>query len=108
MARVACGWMAHYTGKSFIAIFSTGYQALAAQGHAAKHIVAFQRGENLMALAPRLVIGLHTEWRDTTIEMPSGNWRNELTDKPIPPGPALLRDLLREFPVALLTREENP
>ena len=87
---------------------AAGYQALAAQGRAAKHVVAFKRGESLIALAPRLVIGLHTEWRDTTIEMPAGNWRNELTDKPIPPEPALLRDLLREFPVALLTRKENP
>ena len=29
-------------------------------------------GESLIALAPRLVIGLRNDWRDTTIDMPAG------------------------------------
>jgi len=87
---------------------AAGYEALTASGYAARHVVAFKRGESLIAVAPRLVIGLRDEWRDTIMEMPAGNWRNELTDDPIPPGPALLRDLLRKFPVALLAREEKP
>jgi len=84
------------------------YEALAARGHARAHVVAFKRGENVIALAPRLVMGLHDDWRDTTIEMPPGRWQNTLTDEPLPDGPAPLRDLLRKFPVALLAREENP
>ena len=87
---------------------ASGYRAPAASGHARAHVVAFQRGESLIAVAPRLVIGLRDDWRDTTIDIPAGNWRNALTDEPLPPGPALLRDLLKNFPVAALTREENP
>jgi (1->4)-alpha-D-glucan 1-alpha-D-glucosylmutase len=84
------------------------YQALAARGHASQHVVAFKRGESLIALVPRLVIKLRNAWRETTVELPPGNWHNELTDEAIPPRPAPLRDLLRKFPVALLSREETP
>ena len=84
------------------------YGALAAHGHARAHVVAFQRGESLIAVAPRLVIRLRNDWRDTTIDMPAGQWRNHLADEPLAPGPALLRVLMGKFPVAVLTREENP
>ena len=62
----------------------------------------------MIAVAPRLVIGLDDDWRDTAIDPAPGLWRNELTGEPAPSGPALLRDLLRLFPVALLTRQEEP
>ena len=87
---------------------NAGYEPLVPRGHAGGHVVAFQRGDNLITVVPRLVIGLKDDWRDTTIDIPAGNWHNELTGETIPPGPALLRDLLRRFPVALLRREESP
>ena len=64
--------------------------------------------ENLIAIAPRLVIGLHNDWRDTTLDLPEGLWRNELADGPVAGKTALLSDLLGQFPVALLVREEKP
>jgi (1->4)-alpha-D-glucan 1-alpha-D-glucosylmutase len=92
------------------ALFSVnaGYEPLVPRGHAGGHVVAFQRGDSLITVVPRLVIGLKDDWRDTTIAMPAGNWHNELTGETLPPGTALLRDLLRKFPVALLRREESP
>ena len=92
------------------ALFSVnaGYEPLVPRGHAVEHVVAFQRGDSLITVVPRLVIGLKDDWRDTTIKIPAGNWHNELTGEIMPPGPALLRDLLRRFPVALLRREESP
>jgi (1->4)-alpha-D-glucan 1-alpha-D-glucosylmutase len=83
------------------------YQPLAAQGPACAHAVIFKRGENLIALVPRLIIGLHYDWRDTVLEMPPGNWRNELTGDIVPQKKALLSDLLAKFPVALLIQGEH-
>ena len=38
--------------------------------------------------------------------MPPGRWRNELTGDAVSAGPVRLADLLRRFPVALLSRED--
>jgi (1->4)-alpha-D-glucan 1-alpha-D-glucosylmutase len=84
------------------------YHALCATGGKSRHAVAFKRGENLIAVVPRLVIGLRGDWGDTTLELPPGNWRAEFTGENVAYGPVPLRDLLRAFPVALLVREENP
>jgi (1->4)-alpha-D-glucan 1-alpha-D-glucosylmutase len=87
---------------------SAQYEPMAARGRAAAHAIAFKRGENLIALAPRLVIALHDDWGDTLLEMPPGAWRNQLTDETAPQGAAPLSALLGKFPVALLAREEIP
>jgi (1->4)-alpha-D-glucan 1-alpha-D-glucosylmutase len=86
---------------------SARYEGLTAQGLASTHVVAFKRGEDLIAVAPRLVITLHEDWRDTTLTMPRGTWYNELTGETLPQGPAPLSIVLRKFPVALLLRENN-
>jgi (1->4)-alpha-D-glucan 1-alpha-D-glucosylmutase len=87
---------------------SASYEAMTAQGQAAGHVVAFKRGESLIALVPRLVMGLHDDWGDTTLAMPPGTWRNELTDETVLPETAPLSTLLRKFPVALFSRGANP
>jgi (1->4)-alpha-D-glucan 1-alpha-D-glucosylmutase len=84
------------------------YEAMTAQGQASAHVVAFKRGESLIAVVPRLVIGLHDDWRDTALRLPPGNWRNELTGETMLREFALLSGLLDKFPVALLRREEDP
>ena len=71
-------------------------QRFGIKGEAGKHAVVFKRGESLIALAPRLVIGLHEDWRDTTLEMPPGTWRNELTNETVPQGNAPL-SILRQI-----------
>ena len=87
---------------------TAGYDALTARGTASDHVVAFKRGENLIALAPRLVIGLRDDWGDTTLELPPGTWHNELTGEALPRKYVPVSVLLGKFPVALLVREENP
>jgi (1->4)-alpha-D-glucan 1-alpha-D-glucosylmutase len=80
-----------------------GYHPLKVDGI---HAVAFQRGDGLIALAPRLVIGLGDDWGDTALEMPPGRWRDELTGEVAQGGRRRVADLLARFPVALLARED--
>ena len=55
------------------------YQPLLAKGGRAAHVVAFARGNAVVTVVPRLVLGLNGDWGDTTLELPAGAWRNELT-----------------------------
>jgi (1->4)-alpha-D-glucan 1-alpha-D-glucosylmutase len=83
---------------------SGDYRPVEALGARARHVVAFARGDGAITVVPRLVIGLGGDWSDTHLELPSGWWRNCLTGEPIAGGTLRLSDLLRRFPVALLTR----
>jgi (1->4)-alpha-D-glucan 1-alpha-D-glucosylmutase len=86
-----------------------GYTPLEARGAKAGHVVAFARGAGVVAVAPRLVMGLGGEWGDTAIELPAGRWRDELTGDTLEIGEGGtigLGELLRRFPVALLARED--
>jgi (1->4)-alpha-D-glucan 1-alpha-D-glucosylmutase len=81
------------------------YTPLAASGDNAEHIVAYLRGEAMLTAAPRCVIKLGGDWGDTALELPHGDWTNELTGARFQGGPVSVKTLLREFPVALLTHE---
>ena len=48
---------------------------------------------------------LRGDWGDTSLAFPEGNWKNVMTNKMMQGGTMRLGELLREFPVALLTRE---
>ena len=70
-----------------------GYRALAAEGPAAGHAVAFARGgDRLVAVATRLPVGLQRDggWRGTVLPLPGGaGWTDVLTGQPRRrPGPA--------------------
>ncbi|HEX6865372.1 MAG TPA: malto-oligosyltrehalose synthase, partial [Thermoanaerobaculia bacterium] len=80
-----------------------GYAPLPARGERAAHVFAFSRG-GVATVVPRLVIGLGGDWGDTSLELPPGRWRNELTGQDAAEGEVRLSDLLRRFPVALLSR----
>jgi (1->4)-alpha-D-glucan 1-alpha-D-glucosylmutase len=82
------------------------YQPLGARGALAKHIVAFARGNGAVTVVPRLVLGLHGDWAETTIELPRGAWHNELTGEAVRGGAVRLVDLLARFPVCLLARRQ--
>jgi len=82
------------------------YEPLTPQGQKAMHAVAFARGGRAITLVPRLVLGLANDWADTRLRLPDGKWTNELTGESIAGGERLVGELLREFPVALLTRPE--
>ncbi len=81
------------------------YRPLAADGARADHVVAFARGDGAVTVVPRLVMRLEDSWLNTTLELPSGAWRNELTGDVVQ-GVERLTDLLARFPVALFSRVE--
>jgi (1->4)-alpha-D-glucan 1-alpha-D-glucosylmutase len=83
------------------------YQPLLATGEQAAHVVAFARGGRVVTVVPRLVLGLNGDWGDTTLEVPDGAWRNELTGDDVDGNVPRMANLLARFPVALLTRKEG-
>ena len=80
------------------------YQPLVAQGAHLGRLLAFRRGENLIAVVPRFTMTLAGEWGDTRLPLPGGAWRNCFTGQVIQReiSPA---ELFRLFPVALLIRD---
>jgi len=86
-------------------LFDGGYEPLFARGEKAKHAVAFMRGDGVITIVPRLVLGLKN-WGGTFVKLPRGRWHNEFTGETFA-GFARLSELLKKFPVALLVRKEN-
>jgi (1->4)-alpha-D-glucan 1-alpha-D-glucosylmutase len=82
------------------------YRALSATGSRANHVVAFQRGTEVVSVAPRLVLTLAGEWEDTTLSLPPGRWRNDLSGEQVE-GAVRVSELLARFPVALLLLEAD-
>ena len=80
---------------------------LLAKGRAAAHVVAFIRGNGVVTVVPRLVLGLNGERGSTTLKVPDGTWRNELTGDDVDGNVIRMADVLARFPVALLTRKEG-
>jgi (1->4)-alpha-D-glucan 1-alpha-D-glucosylmutase len=86
--------------------FSAGskYQPLVAQGSHLARLLAFRRGENLIAVVPRFTLTLAGEWGDTRLPLPGGAWRNCFTGEMIQ-REAVPGELFAGFPVALLIRD---
>ena len=78
------------------------YTPLEPTGPEADRLVAFQRGANVVAVVPRWMQqgGLP----DATLSMPAGQWTNAFTGETVTAGPQPAPALLKNFPVALLTR----
>jgi (1->4)-alpha-D-glucan 1-alpha-D-glucosylmutase len=80
------------------------YQPLVAQGSHLGRLLAFRRGDNLIAVVPRFTMTLAGEWTDTRLPLPGGSWRNCFTDdliqREVTPSA-----LFAAFPVALLVRD---
>jgi (1->4)-alpha-D-glucan 1-alpha-D-glucosylmutase len=81
------------------------YQPLVAQGSHLGNVLAFRRGENLIAVIPRLTMSVKDDWGDTRLPLPRGNWRNFFTAAVLQ-GTAAPSALFDAFPVALLIREQ--
>lgn len=88
------------------------YESLTAAGVYADHVVAFVRGGSVVTLVPRLFVGLPGDpdsvtkaWGSTSILLPPGNWRNHLDPPRTFAGKTKIAELLRVFPVALLSKE---
>jgi (1->4)-alpha-D-glucan 1-alpha-D-glucosylmutase len=85
---------------------AAAYRPLTPEGPAAEHVVAYQRGDGVVSVTPRLTRRLAVDggWRGTRLVLPSGRWRDVLTGDEVA-GPALVLEAgLRRFPVALLER----
>jgi (1->4)-alpha-D-glucan 1-alpha-D-glucosylmutase len=95
------------TRRHYSKAFGTegAYRPLYAQGMCADHLVAFMRGGQVVTLAPRLVVSLNSDWKNTTIELPAGHWKNVLSGDYFGGGKRKLSQMLAPFPVALLVRE---
>jgi (1->4)-alpha-D-glucan 1-alpha-D-glucosylmutase len=84
---------------------TAGYTPIIATGKKSDHCIAFERGNSVVTVVPRWSMKLNNDWGNTAIELPQGEWLNRLTGERLKAGKVLLTDLLREFPVALLTEE---
>ena len=82
----------------------TEYTALAAEGAAADHVLAFSRG-GVVTIATRLSLRLAERggWKNTNVELPEGRYVEVLTGREISGGPVSVAALLEQYPVAVLT-----
>lgn len=85
----------------------SSYRALQAKGGKAQHLVAFVRGDAVITLAPRLLLGLGKDWADTSLELPAGRWHNLLTGEDFNGGKLPLKQLLSRFPLGLLVLKDQ-
>jgi (1->4)-alpha-D-glucan 1-alpha-D-glucosylmutase len=80
------------------------YEPLPVVGERAGHAVAFARGGEVAVIVPRLPLRLGGDWRGTTVTLPPGSWRDELTGEEVAGGERPVAELLARFPVALIAR----
>lgn len=85
---------------------ASSYVPLQASGDKKNHVVAFVRGDQAIAVVPRLVLGLQGQWGDTHLGLPSGRWRDELSGQSFQ-GDTMMSELCFRLPVALLARTSD-
>ncbi len=79
------------------------YTPLLGRGQKSEHVLAFARGEQVIAVAQRFSHRLNGAWAGTTLALPPGAWVDRLTGHPHS-GTVKLATLLAALPVALLVR----
>jgi len=82
------------------------YIPLVVEGTKSEYVIAYLRGDSVATVVPRLTMKMAGAWRRTIVTLPEGRWRNRLTNGMVNGGKVAVEDLLREFPVALLVRED--
>jgi (1->4)-alpha-D-glucan 1-alpha-D-glucosylmutase len=88
-------------------LFEGAYIPLYFEGPGAGHLIAFQRNDRLIAIAPRLTGGYDRALSDATLTLPVGRWRDLYTATLLEGGRHTASALLSEFPVALLIKDED-
>jgi (1->4)-alpha-D-glucan 1-alpha-D-glucosylmutase len=58
-----------------------------------------------LVVLPRLVLTLNGQWNGEKLQIPPGQWKNELTGAYFSGGALPMSDLLAPFPVALLIKQ---
>jgi (1->4)-alpha-D-glucan 1-alpha-D-glucosylmutase len=81
------------------------YTPLQVEGEKAAHAIGYLRGERVATVVPRLVSQLDGKWEQTAVELPRGEWTNRLTGARVDGGKVAMIELLRDFPVALLVKD---
>jgi (1->4)-alpha-D-glucan 1-alpha-D-glucosylmutase len=84
-------------------LFAAPYRALAASGPHAHRVFAFARGEDLITVVPRVGVAADA-WRDTTLALGRGRWRDVLTGAIVDGGVQPVSGLWRSVSIALLVR----
>jgi (1->4)-alpha-D-glucan 1-alpha-D-glucosylmutase len=82
------------------------YTPLEVDGDKHDHVIAYLRGEDVVTVVPRLTLQLAGAWKDTIVVFPKGRWRNQFSGMIVEGGVVPMKLLVRDFPVALLVREE--
>ena len=85
------------------AMMDAPYRALAASGPHDARVFGFARGDGLIAVVPRLGVRADA-WRDTTIELGAGTWRDAISDREFAGGRQPVAGLWQAWPIALLAR----
>jgi len=85
-------------------LFDGAHEPVAAHGPFAEHVVSFQRGGGLVAVAQRLPLSRGDDWSNTVLELPRGEYQSALSGESFEGGPRPMADVLRRFPVELLRR----
>ncbi len=83
-------------------LFDGAYRALAARGPHADRVFAFARGDDLVAVVPRLGVGA-PGWPDTTLSL-EGTWTDVLSERHFTGGAQPLAEIWSRRSVALLLR----
>jgi (1->4)-alpha-D-glucan 1-alpha-D-glucosylmutase len=97
-------WLRKRFPEQFV---SADYHSLTAKGKRSHHVIAFIRGNSVVTVCPCLLMTLADKWGKTSLKLPQGNWLNEFTGDLYQGGKLLMQDLLRRFPVALLSRKAD-
>lgn len=80
------------------------YLPIEARGPKRDHLIAYQRGQNVIVIAARWNAKISGSLGATEIDLPTGSWIHLFTDETIQGGPLRAQDLMKRFPVALLMR----
>jgi (1->4)-alpha-D-glucan 1-alpha-D-glucosylmutase len=83
---------------------SGGYRPVLADGAQREHVVAFQRGADVLVAVSRWTMRLaETGWENTSLTLPDGEWTDRLTGRRCR-GVIAIADLYADLPVALLEK----
>lgn len=82
------------------------YQPLWASGPKADCLIAYRRGEDIAVAVPRFLMSA-ANWEQTQIELPEGNWTNQMTGERLQAGQVPMSVLFSGFPAALLARDSG-
>ena len=85
------------------------YRPLKVTGRKKSHAIAYLRGRAVVTVVPRMPVTLGGAWENTALALPKGRWRNVLAGRcsvAFEGGKVTMAELLRDFPVALLVRDD--